>query len=355
MKYTWIIVLLGMVACRQAEPVTESARPVSQADQILFEMARTYLFPLPKDAADEEHPLSPELVKLGRALYLEKGLSKDGTVSCNSCHPLDQYGVNDTPLSEGIGHRLGARNSPTTFNAALYLAQFWDGRAKTVEEQVEGPLLNPVEMGMPSKKAVVRRLRADSQYVALFAQAFPSSKEINFTQVARAIGAFERTLMTPSRLDKYLEGDVGALTEKEKSGLKNMLDFGCIPCHSGATMGGAMYQKFGLFADYRSYTGSRPGDQGRLSVTHQSQDEDVYKVPSLRNITHTAPYFHDGSVDQLEEAVRVMAQLQLGRELTDEQVEDIVAFLEVSSDWSEEAYRNLGRTMEKSKPKTTQY
>ena len=342
MKIFWTIIIVGLASCTQVKTVGESNVSNNLDDQVLYEMAATYLFPLPENAADEAHPISKELVELGRALYEEKALSLDETVSCNSCHPLDSFGVNATAYSEGVGGQLGARNSPTTFNAAFHLAQFWDGRAKDVEAQVEGPLFNPVEMAMPSKKAVVGRLQSMPKYVSLFAQAYPESEEMNFAQVARALGAFERTLVTPSRLDDYLKGDLAILSEKEKRGLKNMLDYGCIPCHSGSTMGGAMYQKFGLFADYRQFTGSKKGDYGKYLVTKLEKDEDVFKVPSLRNITKTAPYFHDGSVEKLEDAVIIMSKLQLGRELTEDEVADIVAFLGVSADWKVSNKKYLG-------------
>ncbi|HHB78924.1 MAG TPA: c-type cytochrome [Saprospiraceae bacterium] len=334
MKYSIIVVLLVGLSCQQEKTVLEPKTQVSNADKVLHEMATTYLFPLPENAMDEAHPYRAALVNLGKELYYEKVISKDKSVSCNTCHPLESYGVNDTPLSKGVGGHLGDRNSPTTYNAALHLAQFWDGRAKDVEAQVEGPLLNPKEMAMSSKAEVVHRLQQMPKYLALFAQAYPHEKTIKYPQIAQAIGAFERTLMTPSRLDEYLEGHLDVLSEKEKQGLKKMLDFGCIPCHSGAAMGGALYQKFGLFDNYQRFTKSNKHDVGKLAITQEESDRDVFKVPSLRNITKTAPYFHDGSVKKLEDAVRIMGNVQLGRALTEQDVEDIIAFLAVSADWT---------------------
>ena len=338
-KFIFLSVILFLTACNQEKTILNVPQEERSEDIVLYEMASTYLFPMPKSAADEEHVLSDELVKLGKALYMEKAISLDRTVSCNTCHSLDNYGVDNLALSKGVADKEGVRNSPSTYNAALHLAQFWDGRAKDVEAQVEGPLLNPNEMAMPSKSAVVRRIQQIPKYKTLFAQAYPDSSSITYAKLAQAIGAFERTLMTPSRLDTYLEGDLSVLSDSEQQGLKKMLDFGCIPCHSGSAMGGAMYQKFGLFDDYQRFTKSETHDLGKMLVSRRSSDKDVFKVPSLRNVTKTAPYFHDGSVEKLEDAVQIMANLQLGRTLSKEDIRDIVAFLGVSSDWDVMAHR----------------
>lgn len=331
MKYLWILIPL-LASCSQPKTVSLAQDNTAKADEMLYVMARTYLHPLPENAADDDHPITPELVALGKELYNEKAISLDGSISCNTCHPLDHFGADTLAYSKGVNQTLGDRNSPTTYNAALALAQFWDGRAKDVEEQVEGPLFNPKEMAMPSKIAVVQRLLAIPKYSKMFAKAF-DGESMTYAQVAQAIGAFERTLLTPSRLDLYLGGDLSVLSQIEKKGLKNMLDYGCIPCHSGPAMGGALYQKFGLFNDYRKVLTAQDGDVGMLGWTHQETDRDVYKVPSLRNITHTGPYFHNGSVQELEDAIRVMGKLQLGVELNPQEVKEIKAFLAVSADW----------------------
>ena len=332
-KYISIFGLIFLMSCQNNTTNFVIQKEPNIEDQVLYEMASTYLFALPQNAADEAHPITDDLVKLGKKLYLEKALSLDESVSCNTCHPLDNFGVDNKPLSEGVGGAKGARNSPSTYNAALHLAQFWDGRAKDVESQVEGPLLNPDEMAMPSKEAVVQRLKQLPKYKTLFAQAYPNNTQITYPKIAQAIGAFERTLLTPSRLDGYLDGDLARLTGQEKQGLKKMLDYGCIPCHSGSTMGGMMYQKFGLFDEYQRFTKSGLYDSGKMSLTRRPSDQDVFKVPSLRNVTQTAPYFHDGSVEKLEDAVQIMASLQLGRTLSEKDIKDIVAFLGVSADW----------------------
>lgn len=337
---TAMIIILSLLAasCHQERPTlsqSQSAetKQAAQADQLLYEMATTYLFVLPENAADEDHPITPELVSLGKELFHEKAISLDKTVNCNTCHLLDEYGVNDTPLSKGVNGQLGARNSPTVYNAALSLAQFWDGSAKTVEDQVDGPFMNPKEMAMPSTESIVERLRELPRYKNLFAEAYHQDSTITYAKVAKAIGAFERTLMTPGRLDRYLAGDKSVLSAQEKQGLKKMLDYGCIPCHSGSAMGGALFHKFGLFDNYQRFTNSKNHDSGKMAITKRPEDQDVFKVPSLRNITKTAPYFHDGSVEKLEDAVQIMANLQLGRQLSEQDVKDIMAFLEVSADW----------------------
>ncbi len=227
-------------------------------------------------------------------------------------------------LPTSVGHRwqIGPRNAPTTLNAALHVAQFWDGRAKDVEEQAKGPILNPIEMAMDSPEEVVKRLSSIPEYVKLFKKAFPGQKDpLTYDNVAKAIAAFERTLMTPSRFDRFLKGDLNALTEEEKKGLKTFIEVGCVSCHNGPALGGTMFTRFGIVEAYweatRDYVTiekpTMPMDVGRFAVTHKE--------------SRTYPYFHDGSVWNLEDAVQVMAKVQLGKELSREQVRSIVAFL----------------------------
>lgn len=265
----------------------------------------------------------PALIDLGRMLYYEGGLSKSGKISCNSCHDLARYGVDAEPTSPGHEGARGERNSPTALNAAGHFVQFWDGRAATVEEQAKGPMLNPGEMGMPSAAEVETFLKSSPKYVAAFTKAFPGDKNpVTFDHVATAIGAFERGLTTPSKFDKYLAGDMAALTAAEKVGVKTFVETGCASCHNGNLIGGSMYQKAGLIEPWPNQK-----DLGRFKVTNQESDKFLFKVPSLRNVEKTAPYFHDGSVASLDEAVKMMAKHQLGRALTDEQVQSIVTFL----------------------------
>lgn len=276
--------------------------------------------PLPASIIDEKK--NAALIALGKKLYLDPRLSVNDTISCNSCHQLDNSGVDSQPTSPGHEGKRGGRNSPTTMNAALHIAQFWDGRAKDVEEQALGPILNPIEMGMPSEAAVVNKLKKIEEYKALFAEAFKGEKDpFQYKNIGKAIGAFERTLLTPSRFDDYLNGDENALNDSEKRGLKKFIHMGCATCHNGVALGGNSYKKLGVVEPYETK------DMGRFEITGLEIDKKVFKVPSLRNITKTAPYFHDGSVATLDEAIQEMAEHQLGREVGPGFVDDVKAFL----------------------------
>jgi cytochrome c peroxidase len=285
--------------------------------------ARLQVFaPLPKRAPAAE-PLSEERASLGRMLYYEKRLSVDHDISCNSCHALDKYGVDGEPTSDGHKGQAGTRNSPTVYNAAEHVAQFWDGRAPDVEEQAKGPVLNPVEMAMPNQKVVVAVLKSMPGYVKAFQAAFPDEKDpVSFDNMAKAIGAFERRLITPSRWDKFLEGDQNALTNEEKQGFNTFMTAGCQTCHFGALLGASLYQKLGVIKPYPDTS-----DQGRFQVTKNEGDKMVFKVPSLRNIEKTGPYFHNGKVGTLEEAVQRMGEYQVGKKLTEAEILSIVTWM----------------------------
>ncbi|MXS84059.1 cytochrome-c peroxidase [Nitrosomonas oligotropha] len=281
---------------------------------------KQFFEPLPASIIDEKKHAA--LIALGKKLYLDPKLSVNDTISCNSCHQLNNFGVDSQPTSPGHEGKRGGRNSPTTFNAALHIAQFWDGRAKDVEEQALGPILNPIEMGMPNEAAVVDKLKKIDEYKAMFAEAFKDEKDpIQYKNVGKAIGAFERTLITPSRFDDFLKGDENALNDAEKRGLQKFVHMGCANCHNGVAIGGNSYKKIGLVEEYKT------SDVGRFAVTGLETDKKVFKVPSLRNITKTAPYFHDGSVKTLDEAIEEMAEHQLGRKVGPGFVEDVKAFL----------------------------
>jgi cytochrome c peroxidase len=278
--------------------------------------------PLPDSAPSAEHPSSQAKVTLGKSLYMDTRLSKNDKLSCNSCHNINTFGVDNEPTSPGHEGKRGGRNSPSSFNAALHVAQFWDGRAKDVEAQALGPILNPIEMGMESEAAVVAKLKKDPKTVAAFKEAFPGEKDpLTYHNIGEAIGAFERTLITPSRFDAFLKGDDAALTDAEKAGGKLFVQTGCTACHMGATLGGQIYQKLGLVKEYPTE------DLGRFEVTKNEADKKFFKVPSLRNVAKTGPYFHDGSVKTLEEAVSKMAEYQLGKNLSQDEVASLVAFL----------------------------
>jgi cytochrome c peroxidase len=274
-------------------------------------------------AAAKDGQPSEEKIALGRMLFYETRLSKSQKISCNSCHTLSQYGVDHEPTSEGHKGQKGDRNSPTVYNAAFHFVQFWDGRAPDVEEQAKGPVLNPVEMAMASDKEVVAVLKSMPEYVDAFKKAFPGEKDpVTYDNAGKAIGAFERKLVTPARWDKFLKGDPNALTAAEKAGFNEFESAGCETCHAGALLGGNMYQKMGSIKPWPDAT-----DPGRFKVTKSEADKFMFKVPSLRNIEKTAPYFHDGKTATLKEAIAKMAEHQLGKKLTDAQVQSIQTWM----------------------------
>lgn len=261
-----------------------------------------------------------EKAKLGKKLYMDTNLSKDKTVSCNSCHSIDNYGVDNLEFSLGVGGQLDTPfNTPSSFNAVFNFVQFWNGRAKDLVEQAKAPFVNPKEMGL-TESEVVSIVKANPQYVESFKRLYG---EVSFDTIASAIAEFEKTLITPnSPFDRYLKGDVGAISEAAQRGFQVFKKNGCISCHQGQNIGGNMYQRVGVFADY-------PNAQtlGRYEITGKEEDKMVFKVPSLRNIAKTAPYFHDGSIPTLENAVQLMADYQLGRKLSSQDLADIIAFL----------------------------
>jgi len=273
---------------------------------------------------NKENPVTPEKVELGKMLYHDPRLSKSGFFSCNTCHNLATYGVSNLPSDIGHKWAIGPINGPTVMNSAYNAAQFWNGRAKDLEEQAKGPILNPLEMAMPDEASAVKRIGSVAQYRDIFARAFPGEEEpLTYDNIARAIAAFERTLLTPSRFDSFLTGRGDALTDREKNGLKLFVETGCTGCHNGIGIGGGSFQKMGLVKPYRTANKA----EGRFEVTKNKEDMNVFKVPGLRNIEMTYPYFHDGNVWQLEEAVRTMADVQLGKKLSDSETGDIAAFL----------------------------
>jgi cytochrome c peroxidase len=279
--------------------------------------------PLPQEMASPANPVTDAKVKLGRMLYYDPRLSANQKISCNSCHPLADYGAEHEPVSTGFHGQKGSRNAPTVYNAAGHFVQFWDGRAPTIEEQAKGPITNPVEMAMPSGSVAVQVLKSMPEYVALFEQSFPSEKDpITYNNMADAIGAFERGLVTPAPWDAFLKGDQSALSDAEKSGFNTFAAVGCQWCHNGPYVGGGEYQKLGVMKPWPNQK-----DMGRYQVTKAEEDRMVFKVPSLRNIEKTGPYFHDGSVKTLDEAIRDMGALQRGVELTPAQVKSIETWM----------------------------
>jgi cytochrome c peroxidase len=269
-----------------------------------------------------------ELVALGKALYFETKLSANDKQSCNSCHNVEgkNSGVDNEPTSPGAFGKRGDRNSPTVLNAGFHFAQFWDGRAATLADQAKGPILNPGEMAMPSEKAVLDKLSKITEYPEMFKKAFPQDKNpLTYDNLAKSIAAFERTLKTNDRFDDWMKGDLKAMSKDEVEGLKTFLDTGCTSCHYGATMGATSYRKLGERNPYQT------ADLGRYNVTKNEADKYFFKVPSLRNVMLTAPYFHDGSIKTIEEAITKMAYHQLNKELTKPEVESIKTFLNTLS------------------------
>lgn len=264
---------------------------------------------------------------LGRRLYFETRLSRDGTISCATCHSLDHGGAEPRVTSIGIGGAVGPINSPTVLNASLGIAQFWDGRAATLEDQARGPVENPLEMGT-TFEAVVSSLLSDPSYVAEFARVYPDGG-ITEGNIVGAIAEYERSLVTPGRFDRFLGGDSIALTAEERAGYDLFTSVGCTSCHRGPALGNTMFQRLGVVRDYFAEVG-RPltdADNGRYNVTHDESHRHSFKVPTLRNVALTAPYFHDGSRATLEDAVTAMGRYQLGRDFSADELRQLVAFL----------------------------
>jgi len=314
-------------ACKKDAPPpapAETAAPAVAAAPVAIDpaQARAMFQPLGGRFDTADNPATPAKIVLGRMLYFDTRLSKNHDISCNSCHDLAKGGVDGQRFSKGHKGQLGGRNAPTVYNAAGQLAQFWDGRAADVEAQAKGPVLNPVEMAMPDEHYVLTVLKSIPGYRDAFAAAFPGQADpITYDNFGRAVGAFERGLVTPSRFDRFLDGDDLALTTTERRGLAVFAATGCTACHNGPLLGGGSYQKLGAVQAYQT------ADLGRYEVTKQDADKQMFKVPILRNIAATAPYFHDGSIADLPTTVRTMAQVQLGKTLTDAEVADLVAFL----------------------------
>ena len=325
---TWIVIasLLGTTATVFAD---DSERLIRRANR--------YFSPLPAAMPGAEND-APERIALGKKLYFEKRLSINDTQSCASCHRLEDgfAGVDNLPVSPGARGEQGTRNSPTVLNAGWQDSQFWDGRAADLVEQAKGPILNPIEMGMPDEQAVEEKVRGIAEYQSAFALAFPGNEPaITYQNIAEAIAAFERTLITPSRFDDFMNGDAGALSVAEQRGLNDFIRIDCKSCHDGKLLGGDAYEPLGKENPYENQV-----DPGIYALTKDEDDRMVFKVSPLRNVALTAPYFHDGKIKTLDEAVRKMGKLQLDKELTDQQTSDITSFLKALTDKRREQYVN---------------
>lgn len=308
---------------------TPAAHAAAPDANMLRGEAKKVLAALPDKMPGAEKD-TPQRVQLGEKLFFEKRLSVNNQQSCNSCHRVDAGlgGVDNEATSAGTFGKRGDRNAPTVLNAGFHLAQFWDGRAPTLAEQAKGPVLNPGEMAMPNSEEVIKRLTADKGYQAMFRAAFPAdAKPITYDNLGEAIAAFERTLRTNDRFDDFLKGDNQALSAAELSGLNTFLQTGCTTCHNGPALGGNSFQKVGLIKPYEN-----KNDLGRFNVTKDEDDKFKFKVPSLRNIAITGPYFHDGQQASLAGTVKKMAEMQLGKELSAVETDQIVAFLNSLTD-----------------------
>lgn len=291
------------------------------------------------DAAPQpaDNPSTPAKIELGKTLFFDPRFSSTGTVSCFSCHNVMEGGDDHRPTSIGVHGQKGGRNAPTVWNAAFLSAQFWDGRAPTLEEQAKGPPVNPIEMGMPTLTETIGRIRDIPGYKPLFVAAFGDGDVVTMDDAAKAIAAYERTLITPgSAYDRYVKGDRSALTPQQVRGMNAFAKVGCTSCHQGPNFSGPplpvgtpFLMKFPVYPDspyVKTY--DLMADSGRYETTHREADRNMWKVPTLRNLVYTAPYMHNGSVKTLPDAVRVMAGTQLNRTLDGGDVADIVAFLE---------------------------
>jgi len=309
-----ILILLLLVACGPNKQTLE-----------LQQRAKSTFGTLPESMPGSEND-TPERIALGEKLYFDKRLSINNTQSCNSCHNIEGQagGVDNQPTSAGALGQLGGRNSPTVLNAGFHTAQFWDGRAKDLQAQEKGPILAAGEMAMPNSAAVITKLKNTGEYEKLFKEAF--SDGMTYPNLGEAIAAFERTLITRDRFEDFVKGDVSALSQQEQAGLQTFIASGCAGCHNGATFGGKTFMKVGIVNPYPT------NDLGRYNVTKNESDRYVFKVPSLKNVALTAPYFHDGKVASLEEAIEKMAYHQLGVEMPKQDVKNIAAFLNSLTD-----------------------
>ena len=333
-KLTWLISSAAAASVCSLALLGVGSVGAASDDQALLDRAKALFKPLPDSSALENTALTPARVALGKALFYETRVSSDGRQGCVSCHSPSYHGGDSLPLSMGVHGKVLPRNAPTVFNTSLLVAQHYGGNRTSVEDQAVKALTSLVAYGNATYEQAEKKL-VQLGYQPWFDKAFPGqAKSVTVQNWGIAIGAFERTLLTPAPFDAYLKGNHQALSAQAKQGLKTFIDTGCAGCHSGVTVGGQSFQKFGITQDYWLVTGStekeafKGYDKGRFQDTKNEADAFMFKVSQLRNVAMTPPFFHDGSVATLPQAVRVMAQLQLGKQLSDTQVADIVSFLE---------------------------
>lgn len=326
----FIITSLVFVSCGNFEDQIQRDKDLFQSSQydLSIQQAKGDFFsPITNDLNLDLK--SDAKVNLGYHLFYDPRLSKNSTISCNSCHDLNTFGVDNEATSLGDdGITRGGRNSPTVLNASMHFKQFWDGRAETIEDQAGMPITNPVEMMIPNEDYLVQRLGEIDLYKKLFKRAFPTEDQpITYSNLTNAIGAFERKLITPAPFDAYLKGDQNALTLQQKKGLMSFITVGCTQCHTGPLLGATMFQKFGVHQDYWTLTKSVNIDNGLFDLDKDESQKFMFKVPSLRNVEHTGPYFHDGHVKTLKDAVIIMAKVQLNYDLSAEEADNITEFM----------------------------
>jgi cytochrome c peroxidase len=289
--------------------------------------------------ATPEFPITPERVELGRTLFFDPRISVDGTTSCARCHQPSLYGTDGLGKPHGAHDKINARNAPTVLNAALQFNAHWRGDRKNVEDQAIQALISLTSFGNLDYASAMKRIKSVPSYLGMFEKAFPGERDpVTAENWGKAIGSYERTLVTPSRFDQYLSEDAQALSAKEQRGMRTSLETGCAACHNGPGVGGGAFQKFAVVEDYWNETKSVEIDKGRFDVTHDDADMYVFKVPALRNVNMTPPYFHDGS---LPEAVRIMAKVQLGKDLAEQEIADVVAFLGSLTGQLPDDFRNV--------------
>jgi len=317
-----LVVILALPRDENAAPPARDAGDAAAQDDLRGQGMAI----LPISVSEASRPLSGK-ARLGEKIFHDPNLSADRRVSCASCHVLAHGGDDGLKLSTGVGGAVGDINAPTVFNSIYGFRQFWDGRAAGLSDQVSGPLTNPAEMASNWDVAVLR-VRENTAYVAEFMREYGG--EISARTISDALVCFEATLLTPNApFDRYLNGDADAIGEDIKEGYRRFTEYGCISCHQGINIGGNFFQKFGIVGDYFADRGNpTKADLGRFNVTGDEADRNVFKVPTLRNIAVTAPYFHDGSAETLDAAVMIMGRYQLGRDLSDEDRRYIIAFLE---------------------------
>ena len=323
---TTIFIFVGLLlfGCKKATTEDFSKQPVPEKSELAKKADNFF-----KSISTVEYSTIPQnKIDLGKKLFFDKTLSKSGAISCNSCHNLATFGVDNKVFSIGDNKELNVRNSPSVIYASLNAMQFWDGHTKTLEEQAGESLLNPVQNGIPDAAFLEKKLRAIPEYQTLFKNVYPNDAEpITFANITNAISAFERQLLPKSKFDDYLDGNENALNEQEKKGLNAFIDNGCTTCHSGVAVGGQLMQKLGLYGEYSKLTNSKKVDMGLYERTKKEGDQFMFKVPNLRNVEKTYPYLHDGSVTSLKETIKIMGKLQVNKDISDADANDIEAFL----------------------------